>query len=174
MAVRSVKVLRWRVNTIMQFGNCWYSSQHVMASLNPCADWRYQESAILLPSSRIGSIKNLSSMPRIRMEMCCKGCETRGKNLHIISTMMSTMWLYSIVAYLVSILLLYILIDSTVHVALPIFFINCLSHFIIIIRVLCPRAGPSVQAQEPKLQFCRKQVYTANSGTKAAVLPGIE
>ena len=30
---------------------------------------------------------------------------------------------------------------------------------IIIIRVFYPRAGPSLQAQEPRLQFCRKQVF---------------
>ena len=29
----------------------------------------------------------------------------------------------------------------------------------IIIRVFCPRAGPSLQAQEPRLQFCRRQVF---------------
>ena len=34
------------------------------------------------------------------------------------------------------------------------------SEFIIIniIIVFCPRAGPSLQAQGPRLQFCRKQV----------------
>ena len=30
---------------------------------------------------------------------------------------------------------------------------------IIIISVFCPRAGPSLQPQEPRLQFCRKQVF---------------
>ena len=30
---------------------------------------------------------------------------------------------------------------------------------IIIISVFCPRAGPSLQAQEPRLQFCRSQVF---------------
>ena len=30
---------------------------------------------------------------------------------------------------------------------------------IIIIRVFCPRAGPSLQAQVPRLQFCRRQVF---------------
>ena len=25
--------------------------------------------------------------------------------------------------------------------------------------VFCPRAGPSLQAQEPRLQFCRRQVF---------------
>ena len=30
---------------------------------------------------------------------------------------------------------------------------------IIIIRVFCPRAGPSLQAQEPRLQFCWKRVF---------------
>ena len=29
----------------------------------------------------------------------------------------------------------------------------------IIIRVFCPRAGPSLQAQEPRLQFCRRQDF---------------
>ena len=56
-----------------------------------------------------------------------------------------------------------------------------------IIRVFCPRADLSLQTQEPRLQFCPRQVFhcklrnqgcssaqgsysTANSGTKAAVL----
>ena len=43
----------------------------------------------------------------------------------------------------------------------------------IIIRVFCPKAGPSLQAEKSRLQFCRRQVSTANSGTKAAVLLGI-
>ena len=29
----------------------------------------------------------------------------------------------------------------------------------VIIRVFSPRAGPSLQAQEPRLQFCRRQVF---------------
>ena len=29
----------------------------------------------------------------------------------------------------------------------------------IIIRVFCPRASPSLQAQEPRPQFCRRQVF---------------
>ena len=29
----------------------------------------------------------------------------------------------------------------------------------IIIRVFCPRVGPSLQAQEPRLQFCGRQVF---------------
>ena len=29
----------------------------------------------------------------------------------------------------------------------------------IIIRVFCPKAGPSVQAEKPRLQFCRRQVF---------------
>ena len=37
-------------------------------------------------------------------------------------------------------------------------------------HVLCPKAGPALQADKPRLQFCRR---TANSGTKAAVLLGI-
>ena len=44
---------------------------------------------------------------------------------------------------------------------------------IIIIRVFCPRAGPLLQVQKPRLQFCRSRSSTANSGTKAAVLPGM-
>ena len=31
--------------------------------------------------------------------------------------------------------------------------------YIIIIRVFCPRAGPSLQVQEPRLQLCRRQVF---------------
>ena len=30
---------------------------------------------------------------------------------------------------------------------------------IIIIRVLCPKAGPSLQVEKPGLQFCRRQVF---------------
>ena len=61
---------------------------------------------------------------------------------------------------------------------------------IIIIRVFCLRAGPLLQAQEPRLQFCRWQVFhrklrnqgcssaedrssTAKLVTKAAVLLGM-
>ena len=57
-------------------------------------------------------------------------------------------------------------------------------------RVFCPKAGPSLQGEKPRLQFCQRQVFhhklrnqgcssakgrssTANSGTKASVLPGI-
>ena len=29
----------------------------------------------------------------------------------------------------------------------------------IIIRVFCPNAGPSLQAEKPRLQFCRRQVF---------------
>ena len=29
----------------------------------------------------------------------------------------------------------------------------------IIITVFCPRGGPSLQAQEPRLQFCRRQIF---------------
>ena len=29
----------------------------------------------------------------------------------------------------------------------------------IIITVFCPKAGPSLQTQEPRLQFCRKQAF---------------
>ena len=44
------------------------------------------------------------------------------------------------------------------------------SSCLVIIRVSYPRAGPSLQAQESRLQFCRRQVF----GTKTAVLPGTE
>ena len=30
---------------------------------------------------------------------------------------------------------------------------------VIISRVFCPRAGPSLQAQEPRLQFCEREVF---------------
>ena len=43
--------------------------------------------------------------------------------------------------------------------------------FIIIIRVLCPRAGPSLQMQEPRLQFCQRQGFHRKLRTKAKVLP---
>ena len=32
-------------------------------------------------------------------------------------------------------------------------------NFIIIVRVFYPRIGPSLQGQEPRLQFCRRQVF---------------
>ena len=35
---------------------------------------------------------------------------------------------------------------------------------VIIITVFCPRAGPSLQAQEPRLQFCRRQVIHRKLG----------
>ena len=37
----------------------------------------------------------------------------------------------------------------------------CISNIIIIIiiRVFCPRADPSLKVQEPRLQFCRRQVF---------------
>ena len=31
--------------------------------------------------------------------------------------------------------------------------------YIYISSVFCPRAGPSLKAQEPRLQFCRRQVF---------------
>ena len=34
-----------------------------------------------------------------------------------------------------------------------------LINIIIIIRVFCPRAGPSLQAHEPRLEFCQRQVF---------------
>ena len=39
--------------------------------------------------------------------------------------------------------------------------------------MFCPRAGPSLQAQEPGCSSAEGSSSTANSGTKAAVLPGI-
>ena len=45
---------------------------------------------------------------------------------------------------------------------------------LIFTRGFCTRAGPLLQAQEPSLQFCEGRSSTANSGTKAAVLPGTE
>ena len=61
---------------------------------------------------------------------------------------------------------------------------------IIIIKVFCPRSGPSLQTQEPRLQFYLRQVFhhnlrkqgcssaegrssNTNSKTKAAILPGM-
>ena len=35
----------------------------------------------------------------------------------------------------------------------------CIIIIIIIIRLFCPRAGPSLQAQELRLQFCQRQVF---------------
>ena len=35
----------------------------------------------------------------------------------------------------------------------------CIIIIIIIIRLFCPRAGPSLQAQEPRLHFCQRQVF---------------
>ena len=35
----------------------------------------------------------------------------------------------------------------------------CIIYLFIIIRVTCPRVGPSLQAQEPWLQFCQRQVF---------------
>ena len=42
--------------------------------------------------------------------------------------------------------------------------LNCysitkLGVFITIIRVFCPKAGPSLQAEKPRLQLCRRQVF---------------
>ena len=42
-----------------------------------------------------------------------------------------------------------------------------------VIRVFCPRAGPALLAQEPRLQFCRRQVFHRKLRNQAAVLPGI-
>ena len=37
---------------------------------------------------------------------------------------------------------------------------------IIIIRVFCPKAGPSLQAEKPRLQFCRRQVFHHKLGNQ--------
>ena len=42
------------------------------------------------------------------------------------------------------------------------------------IGVLCPRAGSSLQAQELVCNSAEGRSSTANSGTKASGLPGIE
>ena len=44
---------------------------------------------------------------------------------------------------------------------------------IIIIRVFCPGADLSLQTQERRLQFCRRQVFHCKLRTKAAVLSGM-
>ena len=44
---------------------------------------------------------------------------------------------------------------------------------IIIIRVFCPKAGPSLQEEKPRLQFCRRQVFHCKLRSKPAVLLGI-
>ena len=36
----------------------------------------------------------------------------------------------------------------------------------IIIRVFCPRVGPFLHAQEPRLQFCRRQVFHRKLGNQ--------
>ena len=38
-------------------------------------------------------------------------------------------------------------------------FKNLIIIIIIIIREFCPRTGPSLKVQEPRLQFCRRQVF---------------
>ena len=43
----------------------------------------------------------------------------------------------------------------------------------IIIRVFCTKADPSLQTQEPRLQFCRRQVFHRNSGTKVQFYQGL-
>ena len=43
-------------------------------------------------------------------------------------------------------------------------------YYIIIIIVFCPRTGPSLQAQEPRLQFCRRTVFHHKLRNQAAVL----
>ena len=43
----------------------------------------------------------------------------------------------------------------------------------IIIRVLCPKTGPSLQAEKPSCSSAEGRSSTANSGTKTAVLLGI-
>ena len=42
-------------------------------------------------------------------------------------------------------------------IGLQYFYIDCTVD--IIISVFCPKAGPSLQAQEPRLQFCQRQVF---------------
>ena len=42
-----------------------------------------------------------------------------------------------------------------------------------IIRVFCPRAGLLLQTQAPRLQFCPKAGFPSHSGTKVAVLLGM-
>ena len=37
---------------------------------------------------------------------------------------------------------------------------------IIIIRVFCPEAGPSLQAEKPRMQFCRRQVFHRKLGNQ--------
>ena len=40
--------------------------------------------------------------------------------------------------------------------------------------MFCPKAGPSLQAEKPRLQFCPKAgPFHLNSGTKVAVLLGM-
>ena len=51
---------------------------------------------------------------------------------------------------------------------------NVIQYQNIIIRVFCPRAGPSLQAQEPRLQFCRRQVFHRRVKAKTGILPRIE
>ena len=46
-----------------------------------------------------------------------------------------------------------IVIESKLYIYIYIYI------YIFIIRVFCPRAGPSLQVQEPWLQFCRMQVF---------------
>ena len=53
------------------------------------------------------------------------------------------------------------------------FFMCTYIYIYIIIRVFCPRACPSLQAKEPRLQFCRRQVFHHKLRNQAAVLPGM-
>ena len=44
--------------------------------------------------------------------------------------------------------------------------ISLISSLYIIIWVFCPRAGPSLQPQEPRLQFCQRQVFHCKLRTR--------
>ena len=39
----------------------------------------------------------------------------------------------------------------------------------IIISVFCPKAGPSLQAEKPTLQFCRRQVFHRKLGNQGCI-----
>ena len=41
--------------------------------------------------------------------------------------------------------------------------------FLFIIRVFCPKAGPSLQAEKPRLQFCRRQVFHRKLRNKGCI-----
>ena len=56
----------------------------------------------------------------------------------------------------------------------PTFGQNTVTIIYIIIRVFCPRTSPSLRAQNLSCSSAEGRTSTTNSGTKAAVLPGIE